>query len=346
MSAMKTVKRVLRPLKRAWDDFRPTLDAALKHALFRWVLPRLGYEPFTIRNLGERGWPRVVAVSSRRDYSTGVERVEWKHAEREAQNDDGTDLLWEYAKTSTPVVLEGYGKSADLCSWDFETLKQHYGDEEVLIKIGDYVKEFGRPHKCSMPLGRFVDSLLGTAPFPAEHRVVEGASPYLSNERFPALAKHLPQLDFFEQQPGEPVVGHDITTFWMGSDDSGTPLHCHHFCDTVVLQLIGSRTFTLIPPHQALHVGYVPHTINIGTAALDPFADDREQFPGWDQIDCLEVLLEPGDLLLLPGFWFHAIQLKEPSLSASRFVASRMPASVGGGPVVPWTRGGDFHRGW
>jgi len=253
--------------------------------------------------------------------------------------------LARYAASSTPVVLEGYGKRSELCSWDLETLKAKYGDEEVLVKVGDYVREFGQPHKMPMPLGRFVDYLQGKESFPAEQAIAPGASPYLSNETFPALAERLPQPDFFELQEGEQGTGQDVTTFWLGSMGSGTPLHCHHFCDTVVFQLIGSRSFTLVPPHQAMQIGYVPHNINIGTALLDPYAEDREQFPGWDRIDCLEVQLDPGDLLLLPGFWFHAICLTEPSMSASRFLISRMPASVGSGPLEPWLQG-EFHRGW
>ena len=102
----------------------------------------------------------------------------------------------------------------------------------------------------------------------------------------------------------------------------------------------------LVPPHEALLVGYVPHNINIGMAAFDPFAPDRAQFPAADDILILDIDLGPGDALLLPGFWFHTVEISAPSLSASRFARSRMPAALGGGPTRPWTEAGSFVRGF
>jgi hypothetical protein len=84
--------------------------------------------------------------------------------------------------------------------------------------------------------------------------------------------------------------------------------------------------------------------MNICTAAFDPFKPDCERFPGSDRIHRLRCDLEPGDALLLPGFWFHAVQIVEPSMSATR-TRSYMPSAVGAGPVGPWcTRA--FTRGW
>jgi lysine-specific demethylase 8 len=345
MSVRKIAGRLLAPLRALWKTFGPDAKAWLKYGLFRWVLPRLGYEPFTIRNIGEKAWPTVGALTARQDFSGGVERIDWGAAQLGADGDDGSDLLSKYAENSTPVVLEGYAKSCPMASWSMESLKAEFAEQEVQIKVDDYVAEFGKPHKCTMRLGQFVDYLTGSASFPYEDRLVEGAAPYLSNESFAALAERLPQPEFFERCDEEQVPVQEVTTFWLGSANAVTPMHCHHFCDTVVFQLIGSRSFTLVPPHQAMQVGYVPHTLNIGTASLDPYAADRRDFPGWDEIQCLDVHLNPGDVLLLPGFWFHAVRLSEPSMSACRFLTSRMPASIGGGPLPPWKTGA-YRRGW
>ena len=84
----------------------------------------------------------------------------------------------------------------------------------------------------------------------------------------------------------------------------------------------------------------------MGVAAFDPYAPNREQFPGLDQIQVFNIDLGPGDALVLPGFWFHAVKLSGPSMSASRFVRSRMPAALGGGDTQPWREAGSFNKGW
>jgi len=88
----------------------------------------------------------------------------------------------------------------------------------------------------------------------------------------------------------------------------------------------------------------MPVDVNLCTAAFNPFAPDRDQFPGMDLIHRLHCELEPGDALLIPGFWFHAIRLEEPSLSTSYFGGS-MPAAIGGGSVQPW-RTSAYSPGW
>jgi hypothetical protein len=187
-----------------------------------------------------------------------------------------------------------------------------------------------------MRLAEFVDYLLGESYFPHPDRLVDGMGPYLGNMPIPSLNEYLPSPRFLAEAPG--------IHFWLGSASSGTPLHCHQHGDFFVQQLIGRRKFLFVPPHEAPLVGCLPVNINISTAAFDPFEPDEGQFPGADQIHVLQADLEPGDALLIPGFWFHAIKISEPSMSAT-CSRNSMPAAVGGGPLQLWkTR--PYSRGW
>lgn len=311
------------------DTFR---KSHLRYALSHWVLPRLGTEPLATKNLSQKAWPTVAALTSSHDYADQIESIDWESK----GDDDGTDLLEDYARTSRAVVLKGYAASSTEASWTLERVKEEVGDVILPVRVGDYVSAPGEPESVMMRVADYVDYVLGQAAFPHPGRLVDGMSPYLSNMHIPAIAKQLPCPRFF----GKAIN----TTFWMGMAGSSTPLHCHQHGDVLILQLVGRRRVMLAPPHQALLVGYVPVNVNVCTAEFDPFASDQHQFPGTDGIHRLHYELEPGDALLIPGFWFHAIQLAEPSLSASHF-RTTMPAAIGGGPVGPW-RTRSYSRGW
>ncbi len=315
----------------------------LKHELFRRVLPTLQYEPYAIRHLSYEAWPTIAALTAKQDFSKGLESVDWRGINLP---DDGSEMIQALARSSTPLILRNYADSCPAASWSMDTLKSEFGREKVTVRAGDYISEFGQPRNISMQLGDFIDYLHGRAEFPRQNLLVDGLDPYVGNQLMPALANQLPRPDFFSPPQSADKSKRDLVTFWLGSSNAKTPLHCHHFCDTFVIQLIGRRSFTLIPPHQALMVGYMPQNINIGMAAFDPYAPDRDKFPSADDIDIFDIDLGPGDALLLPGFWFHAVKLTAPSMSGSRFVRSRMPEALGGGPTRPWRNAGSFVRGF
>jgi hypothetical protein len=304
----------------------------LRYGIERWVMPRLGKEPLAIKNLAEDAWPTVASLTSGQTYTDQIECVEWEPT----RNSDASELLEDYARKSTPLVLKGYASSSMGEAWTLEWLKQEAGSCVVEVRVGSYASAPGDPESVLMSLADFVDYLSERLPFPHRHRLVEGMGPYLANMPISVLDKYLPSSRF---------LGENYTTnYWLGAADSQTPLHCHQHGDFLVTQLLGRRSFCLIPPHEALLLGYMPVNMNICTAAFDPFGPDCERFPGSDQIHKLRCDLEPGDALLLPGFWFHAVQITEPSMSATR-TRSSMPSAVGGGPVDPW-RTRAFARGW
>ena len=99
MAAFKRIRRwIVWPL---WQLFWKTLgldsNARLKFFLFRSVLPQVGYEPHTIRNLSEKAWPTVAALTAAQDHSRGIETIDWQAAN---EADDGSELLRRYASSA------------------------------------------------------------------------------------------------------------------------------------------------------------------------------------------------------------------------------------------------------
>jgi len=300
----------------------------MRYALYRWVLPRLGAEPLAIKHLFQEAWPQVSALTAARDYSNGVEVVHWDSN----GDDDGSEALREYGEASCPVVIKGFHDA----KWTLGWVKQQIGDIEAAVRVGDYASAPGEPESVVMKVAEFIDYISGKGKFPYPDRLADGVGPYIGNMDFPGLANQLPRPKSHPKTT--------TTNFWLGGADSQTPLHCHQHGDAFVMQLIGRRSVMFVPPHQAPLVGCVPVNVNICTASFDPFSPDPERFPGADLVHAVRADLEPGDALLIPGFWFHAIKLDAPSMSAT-LDREQMPWSLGGGPVDHW-KNLEYSRGW
>ena len=117
----------------SWKTLKNNAKWRLKYELFRRILPRLEYEPFTIRHLSYKAWPTISALTSAHDYSNGIEFVEWQQVEFD---DDGSDLLQARARESKPLILRSYANDNPLASWTMDDLKSEMGSETVTIRAG------------------------------------------------------------------------------------------------------------------------------------------------------------------------------------------------------------------
>lgn len=308
-------------LRRHW------VDNPLRYAAERWVLPRFGMKPMMIRNLCQKGWPRVAALTLSRPHEDQIAVIDAP---------DSPDLLEEYARKAQPVVLKGHVPAPAGGAWTLEWVKQIAGDTSVTIRVGDYETELGDARMVPMRLGAFIDFLLGKAALPCGKPLPNGLQPYLGDSPLPILDQHVSAPDFIGRAAG-------VARYWMGTS-ARTAMHCHQSYDFFVQQLIGRRRFILLPPHQALLAGFWPRNPNIAITSYDPFRADAEHDDGMPQVTPIHVDLEPGDALLLPGFWFHAVEVSEPSLSVV-VSSENMPAAVGGGPRKSWQER-PWARGW
>lgn len=99
---------------------------------------------------------------------------------------------------------------------------------------------------------------------------------------------------------------------WLGGAGSTTQAH-YDVANNVLAQLYGRKRFRLWAPeeHFSLHVFPDAHRrarkaqVLIDTAAAKD-ASRRDGFPLWDgKAAAMDVVLEPGDSIFIPAFWFH-----------------------------------------
>jgi cupin-like protein len=182
---------------------------------------------------------------------------------------------------------------------DLQTLKARFG--HVPFKL------YGSTHEIST-LGGFADLLLSDLQAPMTSGGV------LCPEELRSL--FTPRC----------LGGENFTLpqFWLARVQDArkpiTPIHQDEI-PSFLGHVFGPKRFLLYSPDQAKSLYVLDKTYRRGRlAAVQPWNPDYKRFPLFEHARALEIILQPGDLLLIPSGWFHeAYVTPEPALSVGSF---------------------------
>lgn len=101
------------------------------------------------------------------------------------------------------------------------------------------------------------------------------------------------------------------STLWIAPKGTTSSLHHDGNLDNLNMQVSGKKIFLLIPPpqHAALHF------YGSAESPVNPFAPDLARFPRFVGASPVEATLEPGDVLLVPKYWWHCVYASEASVN-------------------------------
>ncbi|MCA9716160.1 MAG: cupin-like domain-containing protein [Myxococcales bacterium] len=209
------------------------------------------------------------------------------------------DFHARYVKTPHPVILRGFAEVASRSGrWRFATLLERYGDEEVLLTTA---KKDG----FSGPL-----------------RAVDDPRVYLHNCEV-LLRRHPELIDGLALGRLEPYIQKKMAyaQLFMGRRGTGSPFHAAAVWNWFVM-LEGRKTWYFVDPKDSIFLYPVPAMGRAAAFALCLYPDDydEEQFPAFAWCPYYQATLEPGDVLLNPPWWWHAVRNQSESSVA---VASR-----------------------
>jgi hypothetical protein len=229
---------------------------------------------------------------------------------------DRTSLVREYLARNLPVVFST-DSQAWRDRWSPGALAERYGHHPIETEESRVVYVGERAH-AMRPLAELLDAL-----------------------RIDDKSVRWKGLEFLERVPGMradletspsphrahlPEGAHGLRdTLWIAPRGTMSSLHHDGDYDNVNLQISGRKLFLLLPPprHVALHA------YGSAESPLNPFVPDLDRFPRFASADPVEATLAPGEVLLIPKYWWHCVYTIEPAVNLSTHF--RWP-----GELHPW----------
>jgi len=216
----------------------------------------------------------------------------------------------EYQRPGRPVVvsreLSAWGPPS---RWTPDYLVTRLGDKAVQVAISPsglfhYDPAASKLFKTSKMTIREAAAAIGSPE--AGHGVY--VMQQSIDQTFPELSDDVSPPDLLGGKPASPHL-------WFGSAHNVTPLH-YDPLDNFFLQLHGRKRFTVISPQYFDEVYPFPIEARFShISEVDAEKPDPARHPRFAGVPRSEVVLEPGDLLFLPPFWWHHVRSLDVSIS-------------------------------
>ncbi|HEY8210136.1 MAG TPA: cupin-like domain-containing protein [Myxococcaceae bacterium] len=198
-----------------------------------------------------------------------------------------------------PSLLRGEARGWPALRWTFSSLQDRVRGVTVPVHTGRWKPARWRVVRdgptISMPADEFLGSLAGGR-----------ATGYLAgNELLRRVSSLRADLCF-------PDVGPFwVDVVWLGPAETTTPVHFDR-APNLYAQILGRKRWRLWRPDRALR----PRFSGLGFSMS---ALDAGQGPEGAGEPDLDVVLEPGDLLVVPAGWWHHVHTLEPALAINRW---------------------------
>jgi len=219
----------------------------------------------------------------------------------------------EYVKRPHPVVLKGFAKETKAAEWTLDSLIEKFGKDEVKLKTKD---------GDNVP-GKIED--LNTFP----NYLHNCESLFLNH---PELVKQL-RVDRLEKLAGNGRIANDHPTLgplplqlFAGRGGTGTAFHCANAYN-FFFQIEGLKKWTFVDPRWTTFMfpAINRNAIYQSCAIKDPNTVLERYKPLWRIVPRYSAVLERGDVLLNPPWWWHCIEnLSDSSVAvATRWADSK-----------------------
>jgi len=236
-------------------------------------------------------------------------------------------------KKYQPFIIEDVATHWDACNkWSNNYLREQCGNKIVSIQARD--KDFfyndrnfangeGFVNRKEMKFSEYIDYIENEVNGKNNNHDLGfylGEGPF--EEWFPEIVGDVTYPGYFNRKP--------FVQFWYGCSSKGhtstTPLHFDGM-HNLFAQIRGRKKLLLFSPSDYLSfypsiedsTGYAHHS------KVLPHLYDLELFPKFPWQDKIEVILQPGEILYIPAFWWHHVTAVDENISLSFFYDFKIP---------------------
>jgi ribosomal protein L16 Arg81 hydroxylase len=227
-------------------------------------------------------------------------------------NLDPNTFFDRYFYENRPVLVKNWANNWPAMNrWNFNFFKKHYGNEIVEITSGrdsDELYEIEMENfKRKITLRDYLELIESN---PESNDVYLVARNFLlANPAFAGLFEDFSPID----QVIDPNAHNDkgYVKMWIGPKGTITPLH-HDRVNVLLVQVMGRKLVRFIPPNQNEKV-YNERDV---FSELDLNKEiDFNKFPLAKNLKIIDVVVHPGEALLIPVGWWHWVKSLDVSIT-------------------------------
>lgn len=223
---------------------------------------------------------------------------------------DSETFLREHYIANEPVIITGMLDDAvrDPC-WDLDNLRARFGECEVEIQSGRKAdanyEQNSLAHKRLMRFAGYVDLVRAGA---SNDIYMTANNSTRNREALGELWPHLPRVpEYLKEEEGQPQG-----FFWFGPAGTITPFH-HDLTNNVMMQLVGRKRVRLVSPSDTPRMYNERHCFT----PVDGAAPDVKRWPLLRDVEIIDCVLEPGEILFLPVGWWHYVEALDISITVA-----------------------------
>jgi hypothetical protein len=196
-------------------------------------------------------------------------------------------------------------------AWTPQVLSRKVGYKPINVSVSSKPRfGYNAARDTAAALGFSISSM----PFAEAAKLIEASA----DGRHMYIMQQAIDPDFPELLPDvripEWIESPTAVNFWFGARTI-TPLHYDN-SNNCFVQLYGTKEFVLYSPHDTKYLAPFPLDAGMGhVSQIDADAPDVERFPNVRHAVPCRFTLAAGEMLYMPGFWWHQVRADSCSIS-------------------------------